>query len=1161
MEKMFRLMRGCKKNAHLRKIWMTMKLTIFLFFLAISQMMAVETYSQSTLLSLNLNSVAVKDVLDEIEGKSEFVFLYNSKLVDADRTVSMEFKDQKISYILDKIFQNTDVVYTVVDRQIVLTNKADQAGFLELNAVQQQKSVSGKVTDSTGAGLPGVSIVVKGTTTGVITDSDGKFNITKVPENATLQFSFVGMKSQEIVVGGKTSINVSLVEDAIGIEEVVAIGYGTKTKGALTGSVATASGEKLESRPVTNTMNAIQGIIPGVTVTRSSGRPGQEDYQFQIRGFSSMNGNKPLVLIDGIAGDMGTLNPNDIENISVLKDASAAIYGARSADGVILITTKSGVKGKTQITYSGNMAVKTPSYTKNMASPYHMAQMFDEGRVNDGDAPKYTPDDFTKMLNNDPGVGPGRMLYLEDYPNFYRHTDWADVIFKNSILQSHNVAINGGNDQVKFMVSGGYLANNGVFAFGENNSKRYNFRTNLTVKLRENITLDTRVAYEHEDYIEPAETEVALGAVCQSWTYLPVYNPKGSFYEYQGYANPAQWLAESGTNQTANRKFRANTKLDWVLVEGLTLTTQAGLNVGNKDSEGFWRTFQTYNWDNNINTIRRSPNMASYVDDRDWYKNLTAYLNYAKIIGGHSFGAMAGSSHEEYDFKRKVMEGQGFANNEIYPLSLANPTMLYASSRGYNWRIEDWSLSSYFGRLSYSFNGKYYADATIRLDGSSKFSPENRWSKAYPGISLAWKISEESFMKAQNVLDMLKIRGSWGQTGNQDIGALGMYDYIQLINIGGKYPMGTSNSPVAGASMKGMASPNRTWETITNMNVGIDFGLFRSRLNGSFDVYQKKNTNMLVDVVYPSTLGATAPSTNSGELTTKGWDLNVNWGEKLGDFSYKLGFVVSYNDNKLTDLKGQDNFSLGLNTFREGYPINSYFGFQSVGIIKTQQDLDNYSKYAGKGIVPTTAPNGQKGLGIGDIMYKDVDGDGAITTYGDPTKGFNGDAVYLGSANPKYNYGITAEAKFKNFDFSMLWQGTGKKMVIRTGDFATPFYWPWFQPFDYFYEKTWSKDRPEAQYPRISHSDNVKRYNYRESSTMIENTAYLRLKNLQVGYTIPKSLAQKVSVDNVRVYFSGQDLFEFTNGDWDGNYDPEEGQSFNTYPFFRAYSFGIDVKF
>jgi len=836
-------------------------------------------------------------------------------------------------------------------------------GFI--NAMHAQEiRITGKVTNYTDdTAIPGVTVTIKGTSSGTITDINGDYELSVAP-GSTVVFSYIGMLTEEIVVEDAGIINVSLTPDLMMLKEVTVIGYGTRTRGDLTGAISTVDADVLESRPVTNTLNAIQGVLPGVVVTRGSGRPGQENYQLQIRGYSSKNGNQPLILIDGIPGDLATLNPADIESITVLKDAAAAIYGARSADGVLIVTTKSGSVGKGQITYSHNWANKTPSYVKNMATPYQLARMFDEGRVNDGDPEKYTPEDFELMLNNDPGVGPGRMLYLESFPNFYRNTEWGDVIFKNSVLRSHNLSVNGGTEQIRYLISGGYLDNDGIFAYGENHSKRYNFRTNINMKIRENLKLDTRIGYEHEDIVEPAETEAALSALLQSWSYLPVRNPEGNFYEYQGYANPAQWLEESGQNNTARRKFRANAKLDWELIDGLTFTGQGGVNIGNNSSNGFWRTFTTYNWENQINSIRRQPNFASYVDVNDWYKNLTAYLNYVKLFGNHSVNVMAGASHEEYDFTQKVMEGRQFANNEIYPLNLANPNMLYATSRGLNWRLEDWALDSYFSRFSYSYSGTYYLDVTLRKDGSSKFSPDYRWSNTYPSVALAWTLTQMDFMESLQPVSLLKLRGSWGQTGNQDINALGMYDYIQLLSIGGSYPMGSSNSSVAGATMRGMASPNRTWETITNANVGLDFGFFENKVSGTFDIYQKKNTNMLIDVVFPSVLGAAAPSTNSGELTTDGWEFNLNLADNVGDFSYRIGGNVSYNESILTDLQGADQFNLGLTNFREGYPLFSYFGYQTDGIIQNQQDLDNYSQYAGQGIVPAIQPMGTRALAL-----------------------------------------------------------------------------------------------------------------------------------------------------------------------------------------------------
>jgi hypothetical protein len=418
-------------------------------------------------------------------------------------------------------------------------------------------------------------------------------------------------------------------------------------------------------------------------------------------------------------------------------------------------------------------------------------------------------------------------------------------------------------------------------------------------------------------------------------------------------------------------------------------------------------------------------------------------------------------------------------------------------------------------------------------------------------------------------MDMLKLRASWGRTGNQDISAFGLFDYIQLISIGDQYPIdGSSISKLA--SMNGIASPNRTWETIETKNVGLDLGLFNSRLKTSFDVYWKENTNMLVSVSYPTILGASAPTTNAGRLETKGWEFTADYSDKIGDVQFNIGFVLNYNSNKLTDLQGQDSYNLGLTTTRQGYPLNSYFGYKG-SIIRTQSELDAYSaKFAGKGIVPGTQPNGYKGLGIGDVMYEDIDGDGQITTYGDKTKGFDGDAVFLGSQDPKYTYSLNAGVKYKNFDFGMIWQGTGDKYSWRgNGNFGVPLSHSWFQPLDYFYGKTFSAENPDARYPRLSNSGTVKNNNYQCSSIYLENTRYLRLKNVTVGYTIPNLILGKLKLQNARIYLSGQDIFEFAKGTWGNTYDPEENYGNpndysyyeNNYPMYRTYSVGVSVNF
>jgi TonB-linked SusC/RagA family outer membrane protein len=1144
----------------LKKMFNIMKLTTLLLFIPLFQV-AAHSYAQETRLNLKFEKETLESVFSKIEQNTNFSIFYKNELIKKSKEVSGEFKDALIFEVLDQILKSENLTYSVKDKLIMIIPK--ESGTIELSSQQADKKISGKVTDSSGGSLPGVSVVVKGTTNGVITDTNGNYSLSNISENTQLQFSFVGMKTQEVSISGKTIINVTLHEETVGIEEVVAIGYGTKLKGELTGSVAKLNSDKIESRPVTGTLEALQGLIPGVTITRQNGQPGRQDYNLQIRGASSVNGNVPLVLVDGIPGDIGIINPNDIENLTVLKDASAAIYGARAADGVILITTKRGKKSdKPVVSYSYNFAMKQPSIMKKAATTEHFVKMFNEANFNDGDSQTFSNATLAKIAANDSGFGPGENWGVTSYPMFYQSKNWYKDLFKTSQRQTHNVSVSGGSDNSTYLISAGTVNDNGNIAAGNNSSDRYNLRMSLQSKISKSLKLDANISYDYLDITEPSQLGDAINNALKVFSYVPLKNPAGNYYGYQGYENPFQEVEMGGNRSTQNSRLSNNFKLDWEPIKGLIWTGQAAVNVERYDDKTDYATNYEHNWDNSINSLPRNfPNSANYSDWNTLYKNFSTYLNYNKAFNKHSINLMAGASREKMDRKSKYISGADLSSNEIFVLTLSDPKNL---STGDYWDNNSWALLSYFGRFSYSYGGKYYFDATVRKDGSSKFSPEKRWSDIYPSISGSWKISEEPFFKSvvdENIVDLFKTRISWGKTGNQDIGVLGLFDYIQLINIGGQYPInGSTISKLA--SMNGIASPNRTWETIETRNLGFDLNLFHSKLKTSFDVYQKENTNMLVSVSYPSILGATAPTSNAGRLVTKGWELTGDWNSKIGNVQFNLGFLFNYNSNKLTNLQGNDTYNLGLTYARQGYAMNSYFGYKG-SIIRTQSELDAYaSKFAGKGIVPGTQTNGYKGLGIGDVMYEDIDGDGQITTYGDKTKGYSGDAVFLGSQDPKFTYSINTGLKYKNFDFGMILQGTGDKYSWRgNGNFGVPLSRSWFQPLDYFYGKTFSQENTGAEYPRLSNSGTVKNNNYQCSSLYLENTKYLRVKNITIGYTIPSQLFGRLNLKNARVYVSGQDLFEFAKGTWDKTYDPEENVAENNYPMYRTYSFGVSVNF
>jgi TonB-linked SusC/RagA family outer membrane protein len=1151
-----------------QKMLLVMKLTIVLLLAGCLQVSA-KAYSQDDVkLSLDLNNVKLKKAFEIIEKKSSYRFLYNSNTIRENIRIDLRGDKISLSDVLDKIIRANGLIYKIINDKVIAVTSADE--------MMQTIRVKGNVVDSTGKPLQGITITVLGIKRGTATDAQGHFEI-EAPDNATLEISSVGYQSQQVHVSGTEPLRIVLKETTDGLNQVVVVGYGTRLKEAdLTGAVSRIGGDKLESRPVTGTLDALQGMVPGMGITRQSGQPGSQGFALSIRGSSSINGNVPLVLIDGIPGDLTLINPQDIQDITVLKDATAAIYGARAADGVILVTTKRGKRSsKPNITYGFNLALKKVGLHKKATTTDHFVRMFNEANKNDGDPQTFSDSTLAKIAANDPGVGAGENRSVESYPMFYQNHDWYGRLFQTALRPTHNVSVSGGSENSSYLISFGDTRDNGNISEGTNGSVRDNLRIALQTNISKTLKLELNTAYDYLNTKQPAQLNDAISNGLKMFSYLPEKNPAGNYYGYQGYENPVQELKMGGNETSTNSRWSNNIKLDFEPIKGLIWTGQVGINLERFDDDAYFATNTEHNWDNSPNSlVRNNPNKAKYNSYSSVYKNFSTYVNYSKRFGQHEIKAMVGASREKFTRNTKYIEGADFFSNVIYTLPLSDSRNLRA---GDYWDDNPWALLSYFGRASYSFAGKYYLEGTLRKDGSSKFSPEKRWSEAYPSISAAWKISEEPFFKDlinDDVVNLFKARASWGKTGNQDLPSLGLFDYIQLINIGGQYPIDGATAARL-ASLKGIASPDRTWETIQTKNLGIDLSLFQSKLSLSFDVYRKSNKNMLVSITYPSTLGAAAPTSNAGTLKGKGWEFNGSWNDKIGDVRFNVGVILNYNSNVVTDLKGQDNYNLGLTQARQGFPLNSYFGFKG-SVIRNQAELDAYaSRYAGKGIVPAAQPNGYGGLGIGDMMYQDIDGDGQITTYGDKSKGFSGDAVYLGSQTPKFTYSMTGGLKYKGFDFAFILQGTGNKYVWRgNGNFGVPFSHFWFQPLDYFYGKTYTAENTGAMYPRLSLNGTVTGNNYQFSSRWLENTRYLRMKNITVGYTFNDIKISSLNIRGVRVYLSGQDLFEFAKGTWNGMYDPEEthvpnvaedanNTDFyeNNYPMYRTFSFGVNVNF
>jgi TonB-linked SusC/RagA family outer membrane protein len=884
----------------------------------------------------------------------------------------------------------------------------------------------------------------------------------------------------------------------------------------------------------------LQGEIPGIVIERSTGQPGAEGFSLNVRGYSSTNGgNSPLVLIDGIPGDLNLLNPDDIQSIDVLKDASASIYGARAANGVFIVTTKKGKKGKPVISYSGNAAITEESGMMKSPTNYQMAIMDNEANIHNSSAPMYTPDMLQKILNNDPN--PIDHPLYGGWKLFFTNTDWIKATLGNGFQQKHNLNISGGGENSTYFLSGGYSDQKGVIKYADNGNKRYNLRLNYDYDFAKWLRLETKVSMENQDRTDIGGVGSA-GVITEAifgMPNVPVYNKEGQFFAQGGWGNAVAEAQQGATSTFNTRNLNTNFKLIADVADGLKLNLQAGINYSSENDNDIAKSVPLYNWDGNLAYYAISnPDQASLTlyNSQNTYRNYTGYFQYSKKFGKHDIDFMAGASHEENNFDWFNARRDNFTSQDVWALNLGGTNNMSNGGGGTHWGI-----NSLFSRFSYAYDNKYMLEANLRYDGSSRFQPGHQYG-LFPGVSVGWRVSQEKFLKDVKFISDLKLRASYGQTGNQE--GIGLYDYLQLINIGGSYPFGAGGQ-IQSASLAGMVSTNRTWETLTNKNIGLDASLFNSKLDFSFDYFVKDNKNLLIPVTYPSMLGSIAPYSNSGELKTWGFETSVAYRDKIGKVDYSARIIVSDAQNKVVNYGGADTYVPGLNNIRQGYPINTYFAYVFDGLIRTQQQLDAYKKLGG---VPSD-------IQIGDAMFKDVNGDGKISAYGNKP-GDNGDVVNVGTITPRYNFGVNLSARYSNFDVSIFLQGVGKRTLFRTGEYSIPWSDWWRQPPAFYYGQTWNADRPNAKYPELSNG-NIRYWNYQPSTLQEVNGAYVRLKNLVIGYTLPKSLLEKTFLAKARVYVSGQDIWEKNNvlGGW----DPEASQAGFNYPFQRFFSFGLDI--
>ena len=988
-----------------------------------------------------------------------------------------------------------------------------------LKEVQQQKlKVRGTVNDEDGEPLIGVSVVIKNTTQGTITDIEGRYEI-EVPFNSVMQFTYVGYERQEIRIDNKNVVNITLVVDSKTMDEIVVVGYGTQKKANLTGAVASLKFEGLADIPVSNTANILQGRLPGVTLTLNGAQAGRDNPEIRIRGIGTFGNNNPMVIIDGVESDVSQISqisPEDIESVSALKDAaSGAIYGVRAANGVILITTKRGLNQKPRINFSTSIAWQKPTVLADFVDSWDWATLINESRKNQDQSQAYTPDAIKAMREGTD-------------PDLYANTDWQREVFRTAPMSQHYISLTGGTDKVSYMFSMQYLNQKGIMRETEN--QRYNFRSNIDAKVAERITLGLDVSGNMQEISEPytkvGDDENSIMRQF-SWFTRPTVPVKyknghwgqidGNYPIFSAIKNPLEAL-KTGDNNSKIYRLDAKTFAEIKLVKGLKFKTSLAYKYYSDEQFLFNPTNRTFDSKGG----QLSENLHNF--GKRQHKKAGTLLNeelitYNLVTGIHNFTALGGFSIQKYRDDWFMGEGTDFPNDEIKQLSTAS------KNKNIGGGAVEHSLRSYFGRLNYILLDRYLTEFNIRHDGSSRMPKANR-SAVFPSFSLGWIISNENFMKSAPYISSLKLRGSWGQVGNQEIGD---YAYTQYLDPKTHYVI--DGKIQQGASINALANDKIKWETTTMTDVGLDLSVLKGRVSMSFDYFYKKSSDILFKLPIPATLGDVSPPyQNAGEVENKGWELLANYMDQQGDFSWQFGFNLSSVRNKILNMRGLESIS-GNTINREGYPIGAYYGYEAIGIYHTAQEIID------RGVTQFSGTTGS-----GDIMYWDRTKDDKITSE---------DRDIIGNPFPKLTFGINGSFGWKAVDFSMFWQGISgiKRFAWETSSISGNVTRQWMD--------RWTETNKSTSMPRLGGQNNDE-----YSTFYLKDAKYIRLKTIELGYTFSKmNCLQKAKIESIRLYFSGNNLLTFSPIK---NYDPEKFSGdtrSDVHPNSKVYSFGLNVKF
>jgi TonB-linked SusC/RagA family outer membrane protein len=1090
-------------------------------------------------ISLDVSGKNVSNVLKEIENQAYVTFSYRTKTIKDSGKVTLQVKDAPLKNVLEQLF-GEDVIIQVRNNEILLKPRVAEV-YPEPAMAFEQKAieVSGTVVDETGQLVPGVNIIEKGTTNGTTTDVSGRFSLNIQDEMSVLVFSFIGYQTQEVPVGSQTEFSIKLVPDIKALDEVVVVGYGVQKKVNLTGAISTIEfDDEINNRPITNASQALGGTASGIWVSQNSGKPGRDGAQIRVRGWGTLNNSNPLIIVDGVEGSFDQLNPNDIQSISVLKDAaSAAIYGSKAANGVILITTKMGkYDEKMQVNINSYVGVQSLGRRYDVIdnSAEHM-ELSNLALANEGSAPLFS-DDLILAFRN------GNDSYK--YPN----TDWFDELFKTATIQEHNVSVRGGSAQTSSFLSFNYLNQEGMVP--NTNSKRYGVRANLESNVKDWLKVSGRFNYIRRDSEEPYAdiTYGSLGRVFEmlggAAPYIAPYTRDGRFGSVQAIDQDGNLLydnrnplidAANGLTRTAENLLTLNASADVKFNDYLSLRTTFASN-------GSWNLIDKYNTsvfgytDTGVETITKNYNREGLEINRSHVSNINNNLfttinynnDFAEI---HHVSAIAGVQLETNKIQSL------FARRSAPPKE--GLTQVDAGTSGIQGEgnMNGLRIFSYFGRINYSLLDKYLFEVNLRADASSRFRKGSRWG-VFPGFSAGWRLSDEEFIQNVGVFSNLKLRASWGQLGNQNIS--NYWPYLTVINQNNDLSYSDNGSFAPGAAVTSLVDQNITWETTTTLDIGIDIGLLEDKITVEADYFRKKTEDIIVQLPIPLIMGGiTAPFENVGEMANDGFEFIINYNNlklERDQIGFNMGFNLTYIKNEVTKFRG-GNSPDQLYLIREGYSYRTLYGYHAIGIYQSDNEATEHMH--SNSFTPTA----------GNLKFEDVNNDGRL--------GFE-DKQALGNTIPKFTFGLSPSLKYKGFDLNLLFQGIAGLNMYTQNNF-TNISWE-NRVFSKRWRNAWTPENIDTDIPSVKFNNS---WDNSPSSFWVQEINFLKLKNIQLGYSFPNAISSRLGLQKIYLYANGQNVFTIVSKDYEG-YDPERNtfdSGYRMYPIPRIISFGINLNF